>query len=80
MRFCHENSLHKIQANKIIDDLFIVQKSILFIIKEKMIFFGLRKLAFIIAPILLNLLTDPDSLNPLKIQRVLIVVIAEMSL
>lgn len=43
-------------------------------------FFDLRKLAFIIAPILSNALTDPDSLNLLGIQWILNVVITEMNL
>lgn len=70
-------SLNKICINQIFFDLSYVNQKCN-VIKMRITFFDLKKLAFIMAPILLN--TDPDTLNLLGIQWILNVVIAEMNL
>lgn len=74
------NPLDEVYTKKTFNDLLMIQNYFLYIIKKNIDILGLEKLAYTIVPILLNAITDLDYFNPFETQRILNIVIAELSL
>lgn len=75
-----DNQLDKMYANMVFVVLSAVRNYFLYIIKKNIDHLGLLEMAYAIAPILLNVLTEPDSLNLFVTKRVFNVIIAKLNL